>query len=145
MRKIQHHLPIILLFGLFHVQVGLYGQPVSIERKIEADSLAVYVANNSHMPFYVQVEVNENIPADSRMHSDFVLPALGGSAKILAIPVIDPIDTTQLLQEHFGKIHLKDGNPLAVRPDANFPYSLPFQRGKSYRLIQGFGGKFSHR
>lgn len=122
----------------------LLGQQVEIERKIEADSLVFYIANASHMPLYVKVNVNEKVPADSRMHSNFVLGDQGDRAKFLIVPVVNAADTTKLLQESFGKIRLEHGDPLSVKPNGSFPYGLPFQRKKAYKLIQGFKGKFSH-
>lgn len=144
MRNTTHLLPLILLL-LLTPKPELCGQNVSVGRKIENDSLVVYMTNSSYLPVYIQVEANENIPADSRILSDFVLPAQGGTTEIMIIPVVNPSDTTQLLQENFGKIHLKHGDPFNVEPALDFPYGLPFQRGKSYKLIQGFGGAFSHQ
>lgn len=122
----------------------LLGQNVEIERKVEGDSLVFYIANASHMPFYVKVNVNEKVPADSRMYSNFVLGDQGQRAKFLVVPVIDAADTTELLQESFGNIRLEHGDPLTVKPDGSFQYALPFQRKKTYKLIQGFKGRFSH-
>lgn len=143
-RKAQHLMLTLLCLGGFFTESALWGQYVSMERKIERDSLVFYVANISHMPLYVKVDVNENIPADSRMHSNFVLPVQGDRAKIIVVPIVNAADTTWLLQESFGSIRLQHGNPFAVKPEIGFPYGLPFQRKKAYKLIQGFKGQFSH-
>lgn len=37
------------------------------------------------------------------------------------------------------------GAPGAVEPDTAYRYRLPFRAGKSYRLVQGFGGTLSHQ
>ena len=144
MRNTKTLLVLIFCWCNLWVHTVAVGQNVEIERKLEADSLVFYIANDSHMPLYVKVNVNEKIPADSRMYSNFVLSAQGERAKFLVVPVVDGADTTELLQERFGSIRLEHGNPLTVEPDGSFLYGLPFQRKKTYKLIQGFKGSFSH-
>lgn len=144
MRNTQNLLVLLFSLGGILTDAALFGQNVELERKIEADSLVLYIANTSHMPLYVKVNLNEKVPADSRMNSDFVLAVQGERNKFLVVPIVDAADTTRLLQESFGNIQLEFGDPLTVQPDANFQYGLPFQRKKAYKLIQGFKGKFSH-
>lgn len=36
------------------------------------------------------------------------------------------------------------GNPRTVEPDTQYTYTLPFLPGKTYRIMQGYHGSFSH-
>ncbi|MBX2875766.1 MAG: M23 family metallopeptidase [Saprospiraceae bacterium] len=144
MRNTQRLLVLLLcLLGTLNDAI-LLGQKVQLEREIEADSLVLYITNNSYLPVYVKCNLNAKVPADSRMNSDFVLAPEGEREKLLVIPIVNAADTTELLQESFGKVSLKFGDPFSVEPATNFQYGLPFRRKKAYRLIQGFKGAFSH-
>lgn len=121
------------------------GQEVYLEKKVEQDSFVMYLLNESYMPLYVQVMVNENIPADSRALSDFILPAKSESEKVIIIPILNDTDTTWLQKQNFADIRLQHGNPFEVKADNTYPYGIPFQRKKAYRLIQGFNGEYSHQ
>ncbi len=144
MRNTQKLLVLLLcLLGTLNETV-LLGQQVQLERKIELDSLVLYITNSSYMPLYVKWDLNAKVPADSRMNSGFVLAPQGEREKLLVVPIVNAADTTELLQESFGRVSLKFGDPLTVEPDVDFRYGLPFQRKKAYKLIQGFKGHFSH-
>lgn len=121
------------------------GQEVYLEKKVEQDSFVMYLLNESYMPLYVQVMVNENIPADSRALSDFILPAKSESEKVIIIPILNETDTTWLQKQNFADIRLQHGNPFEVKADNTYQYGIPFQRKKAYRLIQGFNGEYSHQ
>ena len=144
MRNTQNLLLLLLCLSGMMPNSFLLGQKVEVEHELEADSLVFYLVNYSYMPLYITVNVNDRTPADSRMYSDFVLPAKGERAKFLVVPVLQPSDTAELLQGSFGKVQLQHGDPLTVKPDGGFQYGLPFQRKKSYKLIQGFKGSFTH-
>jgi len=36
------------------------------------------------------------------------------------------------------------GNPATVNPDTQYVYTMPIPRGKDYRILQGYNGRFSH-
>jgi hypothetical protein len=80
-------LVVILLTSCFLIGGNVKGQEVYLEKKIEQDSFVIYLSNESYMPLYVEVRVNENIPADSRVFSDFILPAKSDSEKVIVIPI----------------------------------------------------------
>lgn len=136
---------IYLLYSFLFIYGPLPGQDIYVERKAEKDSFVLYLVNETYMPLYVKVTAKENVPADSRVYSDFVLPGKVDPAKIMTIPLLSPEDTLWLKEENFGNIRLHSGDPLHTTPDATYLYGLPFQKKKSYKLIQGFNGKFSHQ
>lgn len=121
------------------------GQEVYLKKKVEQDSFVMYLVNESYMPLYVQVMVNENIPADSRALSGFILPPKSKSEKVIIIPILNETDTTWLQKQNFADIRLQHGNPFEVKADHSYPYGIPFSRKKAYRLIQGFNGEYSHQ
>ncbi len=135
----------ILLTSCFLMGSHAKGQEVYLEKKVEQDSFVMYLLNESYMPLYVQVMVNENIPADSRALSGFILPAKSESEKVIIIPILNETDTTWLQKQNFADIRLQHGNPFEVKADNTYQYGIPFQRKKAYRLIQGFNGEYSHQ
>jgi murein DD-endopeptidase MepM/ murein hydrolase activator NlpD len=40
--------------------------------------------------------------------------------------------------------HYVRGDPINTVPDSNYPYLLPFEHGKKFKIVQGFNGKFTH-
>lgn len=138
-------LVVILLTSCFLIGGHAKGQKVYLEKKVEQDSFVMYLLNESYMPLYVKVRANENIPADSRVFSDFILPAKRKSEKVVIIPIVHETDTTWLQKQNFADIRLHHGNPSEVEPDNTYQYAIPFQRKKAYRLIQGFNGEYSHQ
>ena len=138
-------LVVILLTSCLLIGGNVKGQEVYLEKKIEQDSFVMYLSNESYMSLYVEVMVNENIPADSRVFSDFILPAKSESEKVIVIPILNSTDTAWLQNQNFADIRLQHGNPFKVEPDNSYQYGIPFQRKKAYRLIQGFNGEYSHQ
>jgi hypothetical protein len=64
----------------------------------------------------------------------------GGEKKdLLKLTVIDPT----LSYGHSFNFNSKSGMVDAVHDD-NFIYTLPFEIGKNFKLMQGYGGSFSH-
>jgi murein DD-endopeptidase MepM/ murein hydrolase activator NlpD len=52
---------------------------------------------------------------------------------------------TSLLSFAQGEPSIRDLKSGKVNPDTSYVYSLPFQRGKKYLLIQGYMSKMSHK
>jgi len=138
-------LVVILLTSCLLISGQAKGQEVYLEKKVEQDSFVIYLLNESYVPLYVDVTISENIPADSRFFSDFILPAKSKPEKVIVIPILDDTDTTWLQKQNFAYIRLHHGNPFEAKTDNTYQYGLPFQRKKSFRLIQGFNGKYSHQ
>jgi len=138
-------LVIILLTSCLLISGKAKGQEVYLEKKVEQDSFVIYLLNESYVPLYVDVTVSENIPADSRFFSDFILPAKSKPEKVIVIPIHNDTDTAWLQKQNFAYIRLHHGNPFEAKTDHTYQYGLPFQRKKSFRLVQGFNGEYSHQ
>lgn len=118
-----------------------------LERANENVRVALTEADGS-----VRVEAVNLRPFSAEL---LVTPTDGGPDRPLVLP---PLSTT-LVMEFAGidKVAARDrlrvgwrlksylGDPAQIAPDSSYRYRLPFRPGKTYRLVQGFGGQLSHQ
>ncbi len=67
----------------------------------------------------------------------------GGGANVTAL-LLEPIDETKAARPDHVVYHFEWG-PRDVRHDFAARYRLPYESGTSHKVIQGFGGTFSHQ
>ena len=135
------HLISVILFlcSLFLVKA----QTIETNKRIENDSVYLDYIN----PFYAPLELNINALDSVKLHIRVKPYALLKYRDTLFNAVVIPIsiikDTTVIRSTDYIKFKGNFGNPNSVI-DENYRYTLPFPKGRRYKIIQSFGGKFSH-
>lgn len=130
-----------LLFIFCSFSIGLTAKaqilPVEYKREFEGDSILVFVKNKLPAPISYQLTCDTvGVQLDTLLQSnaDFI--------EVLKMPNLLENDSASL--SPFVKVSAQIGDPTAIHDD-DYQYKLPFEQGKSYRLIQGFNGRFSHQ
>lgn len=126
---------ILLIPGLFFQDNG----EVEVYRVEKEDRLEVFARNTKTYPVTIELNIQfENLKPDKN------LPYTA---------VISPRDNTKIMEltytdlekgwEYRSSYRYYMGDVFARHNDS-FAYRLPFPKGDSYRITQGFGGGFSH-
>jgi len=133
----------IVVFVLLCLSMNVIGQEnVNVYSENGKETIVIYADNNEVIPMTVNLSLNL-----TNMISDF-----GGNEKIFLIPaetkrfqltVISPTSEKGRLGVNFSStIYRGDIN---AEHDDDFLYELPFAKGKSFIISQGYNGRFSHR
>lgn len=125
-------LPVLLLFLAACSAEPPATLPPPVHLRLDGDSLRVGARNPISAPATFEVEA----PEASRT----VVLAARDSAEIVALPLAGRDSATVAAGL---RIAATVGDPRA-RPNTSARYAFPFPRGRSYRVIQGYGGSFSH-
>ncbi len=143
------------LYGFLFLQLFAFGliscsdnlpketfSPFPFEPKITetADSLFLEYVNEVACP--VQLKINTNFP-DSEgkfaTRNPIVVPAFGTVKRKYKKP-----DLAEIPAKYFSFTGSEIGNPAEVNIDTSTRYAYPFLQNKSYKIIQGYEGGFSH-
>lgn len=108
---------------------------IGLDFSISNDTLSIFTPNPLLTPIRVKVSSNtESINLILAENFPKTLPAKTDSSFVYVIPGISP-DATIKFSASFGDVKRQiDLNKV----------SLPFPKGKTYKIIQGYNGKFSH-
>lgn len=128
---------LILLLGL--LESNQVNDSLELRRVEQDGYVELVLINRNSYPVTVELSANiNNLRASRRLPViDFIK---GNKQKmVLRLDVIDRSDSYSYRTNY--KWYL--GNVFA-RPDKDHLYRLPFKKGESYRLDQGYNGSFSH-
>ena len=125
----------LLLFTTCHFAV-MAQQPVEYKKEVRGELMLVMVKNQ--LPAAITIRMR----SDSLKLDKTVLIEHSAEFKEIYQFKANGLTENDTLSK-FITFNTKIGNPDAEH-DHNYLYSLPFAQGKSYYLMQGFGGKFSH-
>lgn len=118
-------------------------QSLKLTKSVKNDTLYLNLIN----PFIVPIEINlsalDSTKSFIRINPYGLLKEKDTLKNALVIPLQKVKDTSQIDFNAYVKYNAKFGNPNEDY-DKNFEYELPFPKGKRYKIIQSFGGKFSH-
>lgn len=98
------------------------------------DSTYLKLQNPLKAPLSISVRSTET----GKELTNLVLNALSDTLAEINSDDIGDVDAKNL------DYSISFGNPYEVRIDTTYEYSFPFPKGKSYKMIQGYGGSFSH-
>ncbi len=115
---------------------GTWAQSLKIRKLIVDNEMVLLARNTLPCPLVVTAK-SDTFSVDTRI---LILPD-SLEKKIAGFPKGNLTDSTDI--NKYVSFSAKLGDPNA-RHDKSFRYQLPFEKKKSYELIQGFKGKFSH-
>lgn len=135
----------ILAFATFALffSVQAAGQAASIEIiPLGGDGGAVHLVarNNSNIPYFVEIDYLylENMSVDPQSRFEETLQP---GQKAILVSLYATGKGVPKWDYHFRRAL---GIPSRVRPDENFVYRLPFQKGHACLVTQGYLGSISH-
>jgi len=134
----------VFLLTIFTIQRAYSADEIRIHLFYEETNNGwdVFVDNNENIPVSVQVSFSlTNLRSSVKNNSIFLLPAKSSRTLIATLTFIrkgDKATFTPVLKACFGDHTQNDY-------DTDFPYYLPFAKGESFVVIQGYNGTFTHR
>ena len=134
---------ILLIFAIFFTIQLVNAQRLKGFKQINSDTLYISLIN----PFLAPVEINLTVLDSAKSYVKInpygLLKAKDTLKNALAIPLEKIKDTATVKLTEFLDFTAKFGTPDETY-DTDYEYELPFLKGKRYKIIQSFGGKFSH-
>ena len=120
-----------------------FSQTIQSHKHIENDSIFIDFIN----PYLAPIEMNLS-PKDStkkyiKVKNYSVLKYNETLNNAVVIPIKKVKDTAKINISKFINFTMNFGLSTAII-DKNYKYHLPYPTGKSYKIIQSFGGDFSH-
>ena len=100
----------------------------------KGDSVVIELVN----PVAAPVRINLRFDNYDSSLTKLVLPGYGDTTLRYDSQQLDSITAKNL--DYF----ITFGDPLTSLPDSTFRYAFPFPKGNSYKIMQGYNGKFSH-
>lgn len=132
----------LIITILISVQL-INSQTLKRTQSIKNDSVYLNLIN----PFLAPIEINltalDSTKTFIKVNSHSLLKQGDTLNNALVIPLKKVLDTSKINFKDYLIFNINFGDP-NVEYDSNYKYNLPFQRGKRYKIIQAFGGKFSH-
>lgn len=139
--KSTNYLFTLLLF----LSIQLNAQSiVSLQPRNQGDSMIVHAENNLDCPVFIALTPTDSFPEGGQYQKKLVIPPKDTVKRLFYYPILSDKDTARLGVTRYFDFLLTYGDPYTVQPDKDFLYTLPFQVGKRYQIIQGFNGKKSH-
>ena len=120
-----------------------FAQNIKTEKRIENDSVKIDFINNFYAPveFQISAKESENIPI--KFNKRIIIKSRSTFRNAISYPVEALKDSTKNFTDYInfkGNLSYKEN----IKIDEDFEYVLPFKKGKKYKIIQGFNGRFSH-
>lgn len=133
---------LFIAISLISIHFGS-SQNLDLSKTIKNDSLYLNLIN----PFFVYIEINlsalDSTKSFIKVNPYGILNEKDTLKNALVIPLLKVKDTTRVDFSDYVKYKAQFGNPNEDYNN-NYEYEFPFQKGKRYKIIQSFGGKFSH-
>jgi len=102
----------------------------------------LYIDNNEYCPVSIEIRLKlDNLKSSDGDHNIYILPARTKHHQLSTLMIIQKGKKFKVkiaTNYNYGDHYLKDY-------DQNFEYCLPFQKGESYFLSQGYNGNLTHQ
>jgi murein DD-endopeptidase MepM/ murein hydrolase activator NlpD len=118
-------------------------QSLKLTKSVKNDSLYLSLINPFKVPIEISISALDSTKSFIKVNPYGILNKKDTLENALVIPSWKVKDTSTVDFNDYVKFNAKFGNPNEDY-DNNYEYELPFQKGKRYKIIQSFGGNFSH-
>lgn len=134
---------IFLLFAFVAAQVSAQNRwNIRYYHEIEGREAIVYADNDEWMPMSTQFKFKlENMTSTLKEGETVVIPAKTKRFPVTRFTPAKP--NTKNGFQYYMTINF--GDALQEKYDDSYIYSLPFDKGKTQRIFQGYNGNFSHQ
>lgn len=137
----------LLVTGFLMLSLAAYSQkPAKLYTEVKQDTVAYYADNSEIYPvsitFTGQPEL-ENLKIPGKFETVKVLPAESKRNRLITFIVTDRKKGWKIRK--MPNYYTLVGDATIKAYDADYVYDLPFQKGKSFLMYQGYNGTFSHQ
>ncbi len=133
------------LFSIFLICIASYSFSQTIKRTktIANDSVYIGLVNPFWAPIEIQLKPLDSTRAFVKVNPYGLLKRGDTLQNALVLPLRKVSDTVEIDLKNHLSFKATFGNP-NTSYDKDFEYELPYPKGKAYRIMQSFGGNFSH-
>ena len=129
----------VILFVFISFLVN--AQDIKIFSERSEKGYVLYASNPEVVPVSIELNLDlDNLAFSEGRQKLFVITAKNAKHKLGELNIIKP---NQKLKYSFRSRHVL-GDILKTDYDKDYEYDLPFQKGKSFNLWQGYNGNLSH-
>ena len=139
---IKNRMRLLLLCALCFSISG-FGQEVKLVKYYKGDSLYVDLANYRMGPVWLEAKEKDSVDYEVRFMEYGKVKSQDTLNAIIVLPKIEVPDTTGFKIYDYLDISFKTADPRAVHQE-DYPYYIPYSAKSKYKIVQSFGGKFSH-
>ena len=133
------------ILSLFLLMATLaQAQKIKSKKSFTKDSVYISLENPFLAPVEFRIKKRDSIKTDFRFMPEVQFEPKQLIENVFVLPLSIIKDTASIDINKFVAINGKLGNPKTAKHDDSYLYTLPFQKGKSVKIMQSFGGKFSH-
>ena len=129
------------LLSLF-CTIAMAQQEVKLFLEKKSNSYILYAGNAALCPMTISVDLTlENLRFSKADTKIFVIPAKTEKMELGKLAVMDyrlPHKYTYFFKFNFGDVNIS-------KYDTTYEYDLPYHKGSSFQIIQGYNGLFSHK
>ncbi len=137
----------ILFISLFisSISVGQNLQELDVlevyDEKTEEDVISIYADNKAHCPITVMIDFpkKKNVTIDVKLPHIHLIPANSKKLLVMTVKLKRGVETSF----QYGYTYFLGDTKNAKHEDEHL-YKLPFEKGTSILLGQGYKGRFSH-
>ena len=106
-----------------------------------ADGYVVTVDNKEPIPVSVEVNIDlKNMKSTKGNNKIFVVPAKASKYEITRLKIVDKTKNSNFHINTLSGL----GDHTQQNYDYEYPYSLPYDSGDTYKVVQGYNGHLSH-
>lgn len=119
-------------------------QSINLSKEVKNDSVFIDLNNPFLAPIEVRIKRIDSLRQNFKFKERIIAYPKDTISNILVLPLHIIHDTANIKISKYVNLKATFGDPNNIIPDTNYLYTLPFPKGKSYKIIQSFNGKFSH-
>lgn len=134
-----------LLISIFILTISqyYYAQTITSKKRIDKDTVYIDLSNPFLAPMEIKISPLDSTDAFIKVNSYGILKHKDTLKNALVIPLSKIADTSSITITNYINFKGNFGDPNS-EIDEDYLYTLPFPKKKKYKIIQSFGGKFSH-
>lgn len=133
------HMLWLLLIAL---NIG-YAQDINFSQQHSADSVHFNLKNNLYAPISFEL-IPKTEYKDVARGSGVIIQPLDSVVNIAAISKKIPMDSVKVNVLDYFTYQANFGDSLAIKHNSDYLYQFPFAPNKRIKIIQSFGGSFTH-
>ncbi|GAA4816668.1 M23 family metallopeptidase [Litoribaculum gwangyangense] len=142
--KIQNRLKALIFLFLLSISYNLKAQNVSSIKRIIKDSVVIDLINPFLCPIEFSFKPKNEKNISFNYKSEILIKANDTNFNVFKFPLSVIKDTSKIDINEFVESKGSFGDSKSIKLDKDFLFKLPFPKNKKYKVIQSFGGKFSH-
>ena len=135
-------------FYLIFTSLLLYFSHVSAQKEIKIyaeetkEGFRIYADNPEFCPITIRVDFGlNNMKSEAGEHPSFLLKEKSSKTLLTTVSIINKYKASKFVYTYTVSL----GDDKQTEYDVDYDYFLPFEKGNSFGLHQGYNGTFSHQ